>query len=191
LSGTKAESKKEEGGKGDKDEALRLQPKATRCSKSIRKESASEGKPGNKKPRSDGKESKGGESQRGKMDPKEKGEGRGCAVDIESMSALMKKKGSRIKEAKKKVAMQKKLDSTDTTKERKKKATFAEPEDKAKKGEEEEVATRNRCVVGFVIRVDKGNNTKGGFDKKLAEGLDFLREYLNKAACILLSGMDQ
>ena len=22
------------------------------------------------------------------------------------------------------------------------------------------------CVVGFAIRVDKGNNTKGGFDKK-------------------------
>jgi hypothetical protein len=42
----------------------------------------------------------------------------------------------------------------------------------------------------FAIRVDKGNNTKGGFDKKIAEGLTFLREYLDKAACILPSGKD-
>ena len=28
------------------------------------------------------------------------------------------------------------------------------------------------CVVGFAIRVDKGNNTKQAFDKKLMEGLE-------------------
>ena len=39
--------------------------------------------------------------------------------------------------------------------------------------------------------MDKGNNTKGGFDKKMAEGLVFLREYLEKASCILPSGKDQ
>ena len=31
------------------------------------------------------------------------------------------------------------------------------------------------CVVGFAIRVDKGNNTKLAFDKKLMEGLDFIQ----------------
>ena len=54
-----------------------------------------------------------------------------------------------------------------------------------------EVAVCFNCVVGFAICVDKGNNAKGGFDKKIAEGLSFLREYLDKAACILPSGKDQ
>ncbi len=54
-----------------------------------------------------------------------------------------------------------------------------------------EVAVCFKCVVGFAIRVDKGNNAKGGFNKKIAEGLSFLREYLDKAACILPSGKDQ
>jgi hypothetical protein len=45
--------------------------------------------------------------------------------------------------------------------------------------------------VGFTTQVDKCNNTKGGFDKKISEGLAFLREYLDKAACILPSGKDQ
>ncbi len=39
--------------------------------------------------------------------------------------------------------------------------------------------------------MDKGNNAKGGFDRKISEGLAFLREYLDKAACILPSGKDQ
>jgi hypothetical protein len=45
-------------------------------------------------------------------------------------------------------------------------------------------------LKGFAIKVDKGNNTKGGFNKKIAERLAFLREYLDKAACILPSGKD-
>ncbi len=159
LSGTKVESNKEEGGEGDKDEAARLQPKATRKAKSLRKESASKGTPGNKKPSSNDKESKGGESQRGMKDPREKGGDGGFAVKLESMSALVKKKGSQTKETKKKVTMQKNLGSTVKTKGRKKKATFAEPEAEVKKQEEEEVAACNRCIVGS-IRVEKGNNTK-------------------------------
>ncbi len=39
--------------------------------------------------------------------------------------------------------------------------------------------------------MDKENNAKGEFDKKISEGLAFLREYLDKAACILPSGKDQ
>ena len=35
------------------------------------------------------------------------------------------------------------------------------------KKEEEEVAVNFQCVIGFAIRVNKGNNMKGGFDKKL------------------------
>ena len=54
-----------------------------------------------------------------------------------------------------------------------------------------EVAACFNCVVGFAICVDKGNNAKGGFDKKIAEGLSFLREYLDKAACFPPSKKDQ
>ncbi len=39
--------------------------------------------------------------------------------------------------------------------------------------------------------MDKGNNAKGGFNKKISEGLAFLHKYLDKAACILPSGKDQ
>ena len=41
------------------------------------------------------------------------------------------------------------------------------------------------CVVGFAIRVDKGNNTKAAFDKKLMEGLTFIQQYVDKRACFL------
>ncbi len=46
-----------------------------------------------------------------------------------------------------------------------------------------EVATEkpiayNECVVGFAIIVDKGNNTKLAFDKKLMEALDYVREHI-------------
>jgi hypothetical protein len=69
-----------------------------------------------KKPRSDNEESKGGDSRRGRKDPEEKGGDGGFVVDLELMSALMKKKGSRTIEAKKKATTQKNLDSTDKTK---------------------------------------------------------------------------
>ena len=68
---------------------------------------------------------------------------------------------------------------------------MAKPEKSGKKKHKEEVAVCSKCIVGFAIRVDKGNNAKGGFDKKISEGLTFLREYLDKAACILPSGKDR
>jgi len=48
-----------------------------------------------------------------------------------------------------------------------------------------------QCVIGFAIRVDRGNNTKGGFDRKLAEGLTFLRDFVDPAACIIPNGKDK
>ncbi len=39
--------------------------------------------------------------------------------------------------------------------------------------------------------MDKRNNAKGGFNRKISEWLAFLREYLDKAACILPSEKDQ
>ncbi len=85
-----------------------------------------------------------------------------------------KKKGSRTQAAKKKAAVKKKEDTVHKTKGRKKKTTFAEPDKAGKKEDKKAVEACNRCVVGFAIRVDKGNNAKRGFNKKIAEGLAFL-----------------
>ena len=42
--------------------------------------------------------------------------------------------------------------------------------------------TYNKCVVSFAIRVDKGKDTKAGFDKKVISGLSFIQTYINKHA---------
>ncbi len=48
-----------------------------------------------------------------------------------------------------------------------------------------------KCIVGFAIRVDEENNTKGGFDKKLLEGLTFMQTYIDKHALFHPIGKDQ
>ena len=53
------------------------------------------------------------------------------------------------------------------------------------------MAVNSQCVIGFAIRVDRGNNMKGGFDKKLSKGLTLLREFVDPAACILPNGKDK
>jgi hypothetical protein len=108
-----------------------------------------------------------------------------------SLSASMKKKGSRTKEVKKKAAKKKNEDSANKTKKRKKKAAFAEQDKAGKIGYTDKVDACIRCIVGFAIRVENGNKTKGEFNKKLAEGLTFLKRYLDKAACILPNRLDQ
>ncbi len=49
---------------------------------------------------------------------------------------------------------------------------------------EEKAVDYKKCVVGFAVRVDKGNNTKGGVEKKILrdslsckiiEGLTFMQ----------------
>jgi hypothetical protein len=151
----------------------------------------------NKKLRSDDKEESAGEQQAG------------FTVDLESMSASMRKKSPKTKTLKTKKDKEKQEDSAKKPNQTpKKKATFAPAEsdkesDKKKKEEEEsdkesdkkkkeeEVVVNFQCVIGFAIRVDKGNNTKGGFDKKLSKGLTFLREFVDPAACILPNGKDK
>ncbi len=126
-----------------------------------------------------------------KKGSEEKGGGQGgFMVDLKLMSASMKKQWSGTQAAKKKAAMKTTEGSVDKFKGRKKKATFAELDKAGKKKDKKEAEACNICVVSFAIRVDKGNNTKGGFDKKIAEGLAFLREYFDKAACILLGRKD-
>jgi hypothetical protein len=38
----------------------------------------------------------------------------------------------------------------------------------------------NKCVLAFAIRVDKGKDTKAGFDKKIVAALSFLQTYIDK-----------
>jgi hypothetical protein len=115
-------------------------------------------------------------------------------VDLELMSAPMKKKSSKTQTPKQKKDKKKQEDSAKKPNQTpRKKATFApeESEESGKKKKEEEVAVNFQCVIGFAIRVDKGNNTKGGFNKKLSEGLTFLRDFVDPAACILPNGKDK
>jgi hypothetical protein len=71
----------------------------------------------------------------------------------------------------------------------KKKATFAETVEKEPNSTQK--IDYKKCVVGFAIRVDKGNNTKGGFDKKVIEGLNFMQMYIDKHASFHPIGKDQ
>ncbi len=60
----------------------------------------------------------------------------------------------------------------------KKKATFAKTVGN-NNVEEQEIGYKT-CVVGFAVQVDKGKDTKGGFDKKIMEGLAFMQTYIDK-----------
>ncbi len=45
--------------------------------------------------------------------------------------------------------------------------------------EEKEIDYKT-CVVGLAVRVDKGKDTKGGFDKKIIEGLNFMQTCIDQ-----------
>ncbi len=47
-----------------------------------------------------------------------------------------------------------------------------------------------KCMVGFTIQVDKGNNTKGGYNKKIIKELSFMQAYINQHASFHLIGRD-
>jgi len=92
----------------------------------------------------------------------------------------MKKKSPKTQTPKRKKDKKKQEDSAKKPNQTpRKKATFApeESEESGEKKKEEEVAVNFQCVIEFAIRVDMGNNMKGGFDKKLSEGLTFLRRW--------------
>jgi hypothetical protein len=116
---------------------------------------------------------------------------------LESMSALLRKKSLRDKVAKKKAAKKKQEESVEKRTKQKKKAAFVpDPDNAGEEKDKEEVAVKEvamcfKCVAGFAVHVDRRNNAKWGFDKKITEGLSFLHKYLDKAACILPSGKDQ
>jgi hypothetical protein len=93
-----------------------VQRRNSRGAKSLRTESANNDKDQNKKPRSDNENLAGEENQEGKKGLEEEERWGGFMVDLESMSASMKKKSTKAK-SNKKVAK-------DKQEEKKKKATF-------------------------------------------------------------------
>jgi hypothetical protein len=128
-------------GDGDTNPTRWLTPITKTGGKSIRSKSTEDGR--NKNPRSDNKEPGGEESTQKKS--KEEGAQAGFTVDLESMSASMKRKSPKA------TAARHKKDSAKKTP--KKKATFALTKT-AKAGEQkakEEVAVCHKCIVGFAI----------------------------------------
>jgi hypothetical protein len=97
------------------------------------------------------------------------------------------KKGESKKKKKKEETLGEKVDGAKS----KKKASFAETV--KKEATQAQRIEYRKCFVGFAIRVDEGNNTKGGFDKKLLEGLTLMQTYIDKHASFhhFIIGKDQ
>jgi hypothetical protein len=100
-------------------------------------------------------------------------------VDLEGFltGLRLKGQGSRKKDKKRRAEI-KMGEQVKETEARKPKIAFAE-------AEKPKTIVYNQCVVGFAIRVDKGNNAKQAFNKKLIEGLQFIQQYIYKNACFL------
>ncbi len=110
-------------------------------------------------------------------------------VDIERMEKMpLKTKEKKDKSDKKKKKKDMGKDKS-PREEGKKKATFAETVRKEKVNER--VINYKKCVVGFAIRVDKGNNTNGGFVKEVIKGLAFMLTYIDQDSSFHSIGMDK
>jgi hypothetical protein len=88
-------------------------------------------------------------------------------VNLEAMKGLLRKKEAG------------KAKSTDAKQKAKKSATFAESVNKGASRKPEATGQYNKCVISFAIRVDKGKDTKAGFDKKIIAGFSFLQNYID------------
>jgi hypothetical protein len=109
-------------------------------------------------------------------------------VDLEAMSKTSLKKKGRKGDTKQKKKKGTSEEANDQMK-AKKKATIAEMVEKESNAMQK--IEYKKCVVGLAIRFNKGNNTKGGFDKKIIEGLNFMQTYIDKYASFHPIGKDQ
>ncbi len=102
-------------------------------------------------------------------------------VDLEGLTPGVWPKGNGSKKR------DKKGEGERTTKEQVKKTKARKPKIafRLTEVEKEKPIAYKECVVGFAIRVNKGNNVKQAFDKKLMEGLEFIQQYVDKYACFL------
>jgi hypothetical protein len=93
-------------------------------------------------------------------------------VDLEKMEKMpLKVKGK--KDSVKKTKAKKDKGKSNTPESGKKKATISKTV--GKDAVEEKEIDYKTCVVGFTVWVDKGKNTKGGFDKKFIKELTFMQ----------------
>ncbi len=94
----------------------------------------------------------------------------GVKVNLEAMKGSLRKKGTSM-------AKSKGLEKKD-----KKTATFVEAAGKGTAQRPEAEVKYNKCIVAFVIRVNKRKDTKAAFDKKTVAALSFLQNYIDKHA---------
>ncbi len=100
-------------------------------------------------------------------------------VDLDNFSTGLRPKGQRPKKKETKRSAEKAMGKQGKQSgARKTKIVFVE-------AEKTKADTYNQCMVGFAIRIDKGNNAKQAFDKKLMEGLQFVQTYVDKSTCFL------
>jgi hypothetical protein len=133
------------------------------------------GESGCKKKRDKGNGNKTIGRKKSKSDNKESHEG---IVDLEQMEKMpLKVKGTKSSARKGKARKDKEKNTPDSGK---KKATFAETVGKEEVKEKE--IEYKTCVLGFAVCVNKTKDTKGGFDKKLLEGLLFMQTYIDQHA---------
>ncbi len=124
--------------------------------------------------------------------PETKGKGKTTAaktmeVNLEGFNPGVRSKGNGSRKRDKKGNEESKTkEQSKKTGARKQKIAFG-PTEVVK----EKPFTYKECVVGFAIRVDKGNNAKQAFDKKLMEGLKFIQQYVDKRACFLPHDKDK
>jgi hypothetical protein len=103
------------------------------------------------------------------------------AVDLEGFTPGVRPKGKGSKKRDIKGNKERTIEEqANKTKARMTKIAFG-PTEVAK----EKPIAYKECVAGFAIRVNKGNNTKLAFVKKLMEGLEFIQQYVDKRACFL------
>jgi hypothetical protein len=118
--------------------------------------------------------------------------GKGFQENLEALDTPLRGKGSSKITSTKTSLKATKIASnvTSTVKKKGKKATFAEavsaetplqPETSKKEG-----VVYQKCIVGFMIRVDKGQKSKENFDKKVREALFFLRTHIDEESCFRL-----
>ncbi len=95
-------------------------------------------------------------------------------VNLEAMRGALRTKGSGTKKQKEANQTPKKL------------ATFMEATSTPATQEPATKVTENKCILFFAIRVDKGKDTKAGFDKKVITRLPFIQTYIDKHAAFFV-----
>jgi hypothetical protein len=94
----------------------------------------------------------------------------GAVVNLEAIKGLLWKKGSNTPPL------------NGSEKKERKTATFTEVTSKHVSRKPDPVVKYKKCVVAFVIQVDKGKDTQAAFGKKLIAALSFLQTYIDKYA---------